>query len=118
MIFFCGMHFVVSLADLSETALKTWDHLLFDGALVGSLSHGGYSKEESGTNRLVRTTCKSVQTRGSEKSGRISDFASFLTQEIGLTSVLFIPFKGNCFNILFYNGGIALYMYEHCLRFL
>ena len=111
------MHFVVGLADQSETALKTWDHLRFDGALVGSLAHGGYSKGESGTYRLVRTICKSVQTRGCEKSGRISDFASFLTQEIGLTSVPFIPFKGNRFNILFYNGGIAFYMYEHCLRF-
>ena len=28
--FFCGMHFVVGLADQAEVALKAWDKLLFD----------------------------------------------------------------------------------------
>lgn len=105
--FFCGLHFIVGLADQAEVALKAWDKLLFDDLYVGSLANGGYSKGESGTYRLVRTLCKAVQTRGCERSGRISDFCSFLTEEVGLPSVPFIPFKGNRFNILFYNGGIC-----------
>ena len=85
--------------------------------LLGSLSDGGYSKGESGTYRLVRTLCKSVQTRGCEKSGRISDFASYLKCDVGLPSVPFITFKGNRFNVLFYNGGVTYFLYKHCLHF-
>jgi len=60
--FFCGMHYVVGLADQAEVALKCWDKLLFEETAVGSLAHGRYSKGESGTYRLIRTLCKSVQT--------------------------------------------------------
>jgi len=115
--FFCGMHYVVGLADQAEVALKCWDKLLFEETAVGSLAHGGYSKGESGTYRLIRTLCKSVQTRGCEKSGRISDFESFIVNDVGLKSVPFIPFKGNRFNILFYNGGVTYYLRDHCKRF-
>ena len=115
--FFCGMHYVVGLADQSEVALKAWDKLLFGDLPVGSIAQGGYNKGESGTYRLIRTLCKAVQTRGCEKSGRIADFSSYLIDEVGLSSVPFITFKGNRFNILFYNGGITYYLHEHCKHF-
>ena len=115
--FFCGMHYIVGLADQAEVALKAWDKLLWDDKLVGSLAHGGYSQGgESGTLRLIRTLCKSVQTRGCEKSGRMIDFSSFLNQA-GISSVPFATFKGNRFNILFYNGGVAYYLYDLCNKF-
>ena len=60
--FFCGLHFLVSLADQTEIALKAWDRLLNDDKPIGSLANGGYSKGESGTLRLIRTTCKSLHT--------------------------------------------------------
>ena len=115
--FFCGMHYIVGLADQSEVALKAWDKLLFGDLPVGSVAQGGYSKGEPGTYRLIRTLCKAVQTRGCEKSGRIADFSSYLIDEVGLSSVPFITFKGNRFNILFYNGGITYYLHEHCKHF-
>ena len=52
--FFCGMHYVVGLADQAEVALKCWDKLLFEETAVGSLANGEYSKGESGTYRLIR----------------------------------------------------------------
>ena len=55
-------------------------------------------------------TCKSVQTHGCDKSGRISDFHTYLTGEVGFVNVPFISFRGNWFNVLFYNGGI-LWLY-------
>lgn len=84
---------------------------------VGSLANGGYDKGESGTYRLIRTICISVQTKCCEKSGRIGDFASFLV-EVGFTSVPLIPFKGNKFNVLFYNGCICYFLHEHLKAFL
>ena len=53
--FFCGMHYVVGLADQTETALKAWEKLLFDDMPVGSIANGGYSKGESGAYRLVQS---------------------------------------------------------------
>jgi len=38
--FFCGMHFVVGLADQTEVALKVWDKLLYDDSPVGFLANG------------------------------------------------------------------------------
>ena len=115
--FFCGLHFLVGLADQTEASLKAWDRLLYDDRPVGSLANGGYSKGESGTLRLIRTTCKAVQTHGCEKSGRISDFYTFLCEEVGFSNVPFIPFKGNRFNVLFYNGGILYFLYNHLKHF-
>ena len=80
---------------------------MLDDRPVGSLANGGYSKGESGTLRLIRAACKAVQTYGCEKSGLISDFYTFLCEEVGFSSVPFIPFKGNRFNVLFYNGGVV-----------
>ena len=58
--FFCGLHFLVGLADQTEIALKAWDKPPYDERPIGSLANGGYSKGESGTLRLIRTPCKSV----------------------------------------------------------
>ena len=117
MIFFCDLHFLVGLADQTEASLKTWNRLLYDDRPVGSLANAGYSKVESGTLRLIRTTCKAVRTHGCEKSGCISDFYIFLCEEIGFSNVPFIPFKGNWFNVLFYNGDILYFLYNHLKNF-
>ena len=45
---FCGLHYIVGLADKAEAALKVWDKLLYDDTRVGSLCHEGYNKGESG----------------------------------------------------------------------
>ena len=97
---FWGLHFLVGLADQTEIALKAWDKLLYDDRPIGSLANGGYSKGESGTLRLIRTTCKSVQTHGCEKSGRISDFYTYLTEEVGFLNVPFISFRWNRFYVV------------------
>ena len=117
MIFFCGLHFLVGLADQTEIALKAWDKLLYDDRPIGSLANDGYSKGESGTLRLIRTASKSVKTHGCKKSGRISDFYTYLTEEVGFLNVAFISFRGNRFNVLFYNGGILYYLHDHLKHF-
>ena len=81
------------------------------------MAHGGYSKGESGTYRLVRTLCKAVQERGCEKSGRMVQFKSFLENEKNITAVPLAPFKGNRFNILFLNGAGTFFLHKHCQEF-
>ena len=58
--FFCGLHFLVGLADQGEACLKVWENILHNGQNVGSLRHGGCSNGESGTLRLIRSVCKSI----------------------------------------------------------
>ena len=44
--FFCGLHFIVGLADQAEAALKIWDKLLYFDEKVATLGHGCYRKKE------------------------------------------------------------------------
>ena len=53
--FFCGLHFIVALADQAEASLKVWEKLLYGKEKVGSLAKGGYSSGDSGTTRLIKT---------------------------------------------------------------
>ena len=114
--FFCGLHFLVGLADQAEATLKVWDTLCWGTRKVGSLAHGGYSKGESGTMRLVRTVCKAVQERGSEQSGRMVQFKTFLENEHpdrNFKGMHLAPFLGNRFNILFYNAAGVFNLYDY-----
>ena len=111
------MHYVVGLADQAEGVLNVFDKLLYNETPIGSLAHGGYSTNgESGTLRLIRTLCKAVQVRGCEKSGRMLDFDLSL-EEYGITGNPLARFKGNRFNIIFYNVGIMYYLQKNCKKF-
>ena len=48
---FCGLHFLVALADVSVETLRQWESLHSEDVSAG----------ESGTIRLIRTACKSIQ---------------------------------------------------------
>ena len=115
---FCGLHYVVGLADQSESALKVFDKLLYQDTPVGSLVAGGsgYNNGDSGTTRLIRTLCKAVEDHGCEKSGRMVDF-NLALEEDGITKNPLAQFRGNRFNIIFYNGGAAYYLHKTCINF-
>ena len=103
--FFCGMHLVVNMAEHTAEVLK-----LFESA-------DGVMDTESGTVRLVRTTCKAFQRRGCEKSGCPLQFTTYLKSQ-GIDTNPLIHFKGNRFNILFANGGRVYYLQKHIINFL
>ena len=70
--YFCGLHYLVALADTSEVSLKLWESLIFDDPKkVGSLNHGYYSDGESGLLRLIRPVCKLVQEQGQSILGQL-----------------------------------------------
>ena len=58
-----------------------------------------------------------MQTHGCDKSGQISGFYTFLIEEVNFLSVPLIPFRGNWFNVLFYNGGTLYYLHDHLNHF-
>ena len=86
--FFCGLHYLVGLADQAETCLKIWESIIHKDKKVGPIAYGGYSNGELGVTRLIRTVCKSVQERGCEKSGKIVCFATYLKDEFGIAHLM------------------------------
>ena len=103
--FFCGLHYLVGLADYTSTAIQAWEKMIFGEDKVGAEAVAGvHSEGECGTVRLVRTVCKSVQDRGCEKSGKPLQFRTFLRAK-GIVKVPLAPFKGNRFNIIFHNSA-------------
>ena len=117
--YFCGLHFIVALADTAEARLKLWEGIVFsDPKKVGSLNHGSYSNGESGPLRLIRSVCKLVQERGCEKSGRMVSFATFMKETNQMDNLPLYPFLGNRFNILLFNGAGVFYLYPFLVDFL
>ena len=104
--FFCGLHFLVGLADTASEVLKQWEMIHDDDT----------NDSESGTVRLVRTTCKAIHRRGCAKSGCYITFREFLRDK-GIDSIPLAAFKGNRFNIIFYDGGGVFYLHEHLREF-
>ena len=67
--FFCGLHFLVALADAAEATLKLWESVDLDDHKTNVTS---------GTQRLIRTACKAFNHRGSEQAGCSAYFRSYL----------------------------------------
>ena len=103
--FFCGMHVVVGLADTAAAVLLEWEKVCSD--LIITSPHAMVNKSEPGTIRLIRTACKAFSRHGSEKSGVYQPFTAFLKLNKIPRNTL-ASFRGNCFNIVFYDAG-ALY---------
>jgi len=92
--FFCGLHFVVGLADTAEEVLKKWESQSLSTNIPGS----------SGTQRLVRTACKVFRHKGSQQSGCSTLFRSYL-RNLNITKIPLAHFVGNRFNIIFYDAA-------------
>ena len=105
--FFCGMHFIVGMADYSSEALRLFEDAILDSG----------TKCESGTVRLIRTACKAFEKRGNEKSGCGLPFATYLHQH-GITRNPLIHFRGNRFNVVFANAARIFYLKDKMLDFL
>ena len=94
------------MADAAEEVLKQWE------AQCGENSDGG-----SGTQRLVRTACKSFHHRGCQKSGTSLLFRTYLKKQ-GLVTMPLAQFVGNRFNILFYDSAGVFYLRTHMEKFI
>ena len=83
--FFCGLHFLVGLADAAEATLKAWEATLEDD--------DGMEKQSSGVQHLIRTACKAFHHHGSEQAGCSTHFRAFLRRQ-GISKVPLAAFVG------------------------
>ena len=115
--FFCGMHVLVGMADTTSITLLHWENAHFDST-VGSIRTGaGFPSSESGVVRLITITCKAMGRHGSEQSGVYQLFTTFLKSN-NIKHNPLSPFKGNRFNILFYDAGVVFYLSSLIKKFL
>ena len=115
--FFCGMHVLVGMADATSSTLLQWETTRFDSPAGAAVSTITASKSEAGIVRLVRTTCKAMCRHGSEQSGVYQPFTTFLKSNDIVKNPL-APFRGNRFNILFYDAGVVFHLAPLIKKFL
>ena len=89
---------------------------MFNFDTVGEFSHNDCQlgpvlvrKSESGIVRLIRTACKALSKHGSEQSGMYQPFTTFLRSN-GVARNPLATFRGNRFNILFYDAGTLFHI--------
>uniref|UniRef100_A0A1I8H584 ANK_REP_REGION domain-containing protein n=1 Tax=Macrostomum lignano TaxID=282301 RepID=A0A1I8H584_9PLAT len=80
---YCGMHLIVNLAAVAESALRDFEKSVASGP-VGAAALGAFrpSKAESGTQRLICTACKALHPLGDKQAGVASQFATFVRSEM------------------------------------
>ena len=111
------MHVLVGMADATSSTLVQWENTHFDAPVGASASVITASKSEAGIVRLVRTTCKAMCRHGSEQADVYQPFTAFLrSNEIAKNPLA--PFRGNRFNILFYDAGVVYYLAPLISKFL
>ena len=106
--FFCGLHYLVGLAECSDKTISFWESSSCDNKL---------SSGSSAAQRLIRSACKAFHHKGSQQCGTSTLFRSYLKQQ-GIFKLPLAPFVGNCFNILFYDGAGVYYLQRHMIEFL
>ena len=104
--FFCGLHFLVALADAASATLQQWES-------IQSAVPDGFSSE-CGTIRLVRTACKALQKQCCQKAGCHTMFKAYLKTQ----GVTVAKFAGNRFNVIFHNAAGIYYLRKHLIRYL
>ena len=108
--FFCGLHFVVGLADSAEEVLKVWEAQHLD-------EHQHISASASRTQTLIRTACKAFHHQGSQKCGTSTLFRTYLRKK-GVHKIPLAKFIGNRFNIIFYDAAGVYYLQKDMIQFI
>lgn len=115
--YYCGLHSFIQVAETSDAALSEIELRnpidLSNGQLV--------QKTESGVVRLIRTAAKAFARAGDAKSGCFSDFKIFMNdtlKQFKMKSLPLVPFRGNRFNIIFFNGALVYFLRDYMVDFL
>ena len=117
--FYCGVHILVKFAEVADKVIKQYEEntqTTEKGAGANPETKMFTKKDESSSIRLVRTACKCLARGADEKSGCYTEFKTFMNQKDEdekrkkKSASLLVPFRGNRFNILFYDAEIVFYL--------
>ena len=105
--FFCGLHYIVGLADCAEETPKVWEAQTTEKEISNS----------SITQRVIPTACKAFHHLGSQQCGTSILFRTYM-KKIEIHKVPLAHFAGNRFNIVFYDGAGVYYLHNHMIKFI
>ncbi|CAH1267617.1 Hypp3773 [Branchiostoma lanceolatum] len=111
--FFCKMHLLVNWASEANSTLKLFEDAVAQGKNPFAFSQAG----EAGATRLIRTACSAFTDHGNEKSGTPHYFNSHLSHHHNEEKNYMVTFRGNRFNILFYNAAAVYHHHKHIINF-
>lgn len=121
--FFCALHLLVNMADCTSPILKKFEavHANFESNIVDDSetdqeSECYFSTSEAKTITLMRCCSKCFSCGGDEKCGTYAEFKVYCSSRD--EKVLFIPFRGNRFNIIFFIAEVVYYHRETISTFL
>ena len=120
LVFSCGLHGLVHMAETAGKSLLEAEKGLFGGS-IPSAAPQMRSPSESGTVRLVRTACKAFARGGDARSGCHLQFMAHVQPFLNahkMTTLPLTPFRGNRFNILFANAGHLFFLLQEMVAFL
>ena len=100
----------MGLADTAEAVFKAWEANICenDDQVPG---------RSSGTQHMIRTACKAFHHRGSEQAGCSLHFRAYC-QTNGILKIPLAPFRGNRFNIIFYDAAGVYFLKSHMKEYL
>lgn len=121
--FYCGLHLLANFAQVSDKVISDYEKYILDvpiGVWAKAEIARFVSNEESGAIRLIRTASKCFARGADEMNGCYREFRTFINtnsiyeeySEKDRTSLL-VPFRGNRFNIIFYNAEIVYYLSQY-----
>ena len=99
------MHVIVGLVDAASATctLLNWEKTHSDPS-IPSFGPVIARKTERGIIRPIQTVCKALSKHGCEQSGVYLPFTTFLKSN-GVSRNPLASFRGNMFNIIFYDAG-------------
>ena len=115
--FYCGLHSYVQAAEVSGASLLSLESR--DNDKGPRIINGN----EPGAVRLIRTAAKAFARGADEMSGCHAQFQSYkpLQEKLSqnqMSTIPIVPFRGNRFNIIFFNGGFIYFLYQEMISFL
>ena len=78
--FFCGRHLLVSMAETISESFKKFENLHLEGQKAGAAATQGITVmgSDSGTIRLVRSSCKALARGADDKNGCFRSWNTYL----------------------------------------
>ena len=116
--FFCSLHTLVHIAEVSASALDEVERAHFDTVPIYDARFTG---KESACVRLIRTACDAFAYGGHAKTschGRFMSFVDGFLKENKLRSLPMTPFRHNRFNIIFHNASSIFLLHRQMISFL
>lgn len=119
--FFCGLHSFVQLAEVAGSSLLEVERSHLSSEDLTTPPFVLNQSNESDTVRLIRTASKAFSRTGDQKSGCYGEFKLYVKSYLdknGMRAVPLCPFKGNRFNILFFNAAHVYFLHAHMKEYL